>query len=665
MSPDIRPLAAPAQPANLTAQALDATSIQLTWDAVAGADGYTVYRSLTPDGTFTEVNNSATNTYTDEGLLPNTVYYYKVAAYTGSDYSPETGPVNATTQRAVPSVPTQLAAQALSSTSIRLTWQAAADATGYRVYRSDTEAGAYTQIGTSQTTDYSDTGLNPNTAYFYRVAAYNDVGESAQAGPASATTLADAPVAPTQLEAKALSSSSVQLTWTAVADADGYRVYRGSAAGGPFSQVGTTQAAVLTYTDTGLSPNTTYYYKVAAYNTTGESAQAGPASATTLADPPVAPTQLAAQALSASSIRLSWNAVTGATGYRVYRSATSAGTYTQVGTAQGTGFTDTGLSPNTTYYYKVAAYNTAGESAQAGPASATTLADPPVAPTQLAAQALSASSIRLSWNAVAGATGYRVYRSATADGVYTEIGTTMGTSYTDVGLKANTVYFYRVAAYNAAGTSQQVGPVSAVTHSLPAPQNVTARPLSSTEIRVRWDALAGADGYTVYRSMTFNGPFTPLVSTQDVSHTDGGLRPDTQYVYKVAGIWNGTTGAQSNAAVATTLGQIPVPDYLQAEATGSHCIRICWNAAAGVDGYYLYRSLSAAGPYQWIGSSCCATYLDTCLKPATPYFYTVVAYQGCRVGQQAGPVSATTDGPSCCPCCRCNPCCCGRGRNGR
>jgi fibronectin type 3 domain-containing protein len=84
------------------------------------------------------------------------------------------------------------------------------------------------------------------------------------------------------------------------------------------------------------------------------------------------PSNIIASAESSSSIRLSWPPISGATGYRIYRSLSRSGTYTRVGTITSTSFTNTGLASNTTYYYKVSAYNNAGESAQSSMVSART-----------------------------------------------------------------------------------------------------------------------------------------------------------------------------------------------------------------------------------------------------------------------------------------------------
>src|SRR5437773_756947 len=117
--------------------------------------------------------------------------------------------------------------------------------------------------------------------------------------------------------------------------------------------------------------------------------------------PPTVPTGLTATAVSSSQINLSWAASfdsVGVTGYRVYRGGT------QIATTSTTSFTNTGLSPSTTYTYAVAAFNAAGNlSAQSGPASATTPAapdtTPPSVPTRPTANGPSATQINPTWAA--------------------------------------------------------------------------------------------------------------------------------------------------------------------------------------------------------------------------------------------------------------------------
>jgi len=211
---------------------------------------------------------------------------------------------------------------------------------------------------------------------------------TAGSGGGSCTT---APGAPGGLAATAASSSSINVSWSAVTppancSMSSYNVYRSTTNGftpSSSNQVGSTSGT--TFTDTGLTASTTYYYKVEAVDAAGSSAASAQASATTPSGggctaAPSAPSGLTATAASSSSINLSWGAVTppsncSISSYTVYRSTTNGFTPSssnQVGSTSGTTFTDTGLTASTTYYYKVEAVDAAGSSAASAQASATT-----------------------------------------------------------------------------------------------------------------------------------------------------------------------------------------------------------------------------------------------------------------------------------------------------
>jgi len=258
------------------------------------------------------------------------------------------------------------------------------------------------------------------------------------------------PDPPQGVSATSDSVSSIIITWGSVSGASGYNIYRSKAISEVFNKIGSSSSTV--YTDTGLSSGTTYYYRVSGYTKQGEGSQSYYTYATTKFG---APTGVTATAASSTSITVSWGAVSNATGYLIYRSDSSSGTYTQVGNSTGTSYTNTGLSPGTTYYYKVAVSNSVVTGLQSSSVSATTKLDAPTAPTGVTATAASSSSITVSWGAVLNATGYRIYRSDSSSGTYTQVGNSTGTSYTNTGLSPNTYYYYKVTAYNKDGESSQ------------------------------------------------------------------------------------------------------------------------------------------------------------------------------------------------------------------
>jgi fibronectin type 3 domain-containing protein len=175
-----------------------------------------------------------------------------------------------------------------------------------------------------------------------------------------------APSTPTGLTATA-GNLQVSLTWNASAGASTYKVKRGSASGGPYTTIATPSAA--SYTNTGLTNGTPYYYVVSAVNTVGESGNSTQVSATPVPAPST-PTGLTATAGN-QQVSLTWNASTGATTYNVKRGAASGGPYTTIATPSTASYTNTGLTNGTPYYYVVSAVNTSGESANSTQASAT------------------------------------------------------------------------------------------------------------------------------------------------------------------------------------------------------------------------------------------------------------------------------------------------------
>ncbi len=186
-----------------------------------------------------------------------------------------------------PGIPTAVTASAVSSTRISIGWTDVAVETGYRVERSADGATDWRQLGTTPggTTTYDDPGLQQGTTYFYRVIAMNAIGESAPSDVASATTGTD-PASPTTVTATPLDSSSIALTWADVLSETGYRVERSADGVGGWVVLTTTGQDVTSYTDAGLLPGTTYYYRVFATNAGGDSLSSDVVSATTNADAP-------------------------------------------------------------------------------------------------------------------------------------------------------------------------------------------------------------------------------------------------------------------------------------------------------------------------------------------------------------------------------------------
>jgi chitodextrinase len=275
---------APSVPSGLTATAVSPAQINLSWAASTdnvGVSGYRVYRAGTLLATL-----GAVTSYQSTGLAPSTTYSYTVQAVDAAgNASAQSASASATTQAAsdtiAPSVPTGLAAAAVSSTQINLSWAASTDnvgVSGYRVYRAGTLLATLGAV-----TSYQSTGLAPSTTYSYTVQAVDAAGNaSAQSTSASATTQAAsdtiAPSVPTGLRAKVVSQTRASLTWAASTDnvgVTGYRVY--------LNDVALATTTTRSFTHSGLTAGTTYNYRVSAFDAAGnESAWTDPVSVKTL-----------------------------------------------------------------------------------------------------------------------------------------------------------------------------------------------------------------------------------------------------------------------------------------------------------------------------------------------------------------------------------------------
>jgi fibronectin type 3 domain-containing protein len=252
---------------------------------------------------------------------------------------------------------------------VSLSWSASVGATGYNAKRATVSGGPYVTVACPTTaTSYTDTGLNNGTTYYYVVSASftggpDAGGESADSSQASATPLPSAPSPPTGLNATP-GSGQAALSWTASSGATSYRVKRASVSGGPYTTIASPTST--SYTDSGLTNGTTYYYVVSAVNSGGESGNSSQVSAVPQANPPSAPTGLTANSNKPRQIALLWtqSPTPSITQNRIYR-RTSGGSYPSTPLATivpATSYKDNGLPRGAAFCYVVTAVTSAGES---------------------------------------------------------------------------------------------------------------------------------------------------------------------------------------------------------------------------------------------------------------------------------------------------------------
>ncbi len=278
--------------------------------------------------------------------------------------------------------PLSPAAASASYNSVRVSWRAspaAPNISGYEIWRSTSPSSGFVLAGTvsNAALSFTSTGLATNTAYYFKMRAFDLAGSTRICGPYSAVTAAARPLpsAPATCTASSSAYNSIKIAWSAVAGASGYSVYRASSSTGTYALVTSTTAT--SYLNTGLSTGASYYYKVRAYRSVGGVKVYGAYSAAAQAKPALAiPASVRAVRASSSSIKVTWGKVAGASGYELWRSASSTGTYALVRTTSSLYFTNTSLSAGKWYYYKARAYRVFSGKKVYGPFSGITSAKP-------------------------------------------------------------------------------------------------------------------------------------------------------------------------------------------------------------------------------------------------------------------------------------------------
>jgi PKD repeat protein len=345
--------------------------------------------------------------------------------------------------------------------------------------------------------------------------------------------LADvAPNAPSNLVVAVVSSSQIDLSWTDNSDNElQFKIERKTGSSGTWAQIGTVDANTTSFSNTGLSQNTTYYYRVRASNQAGNSGYSNEANGTTPYATPGAPSGLTATPISSSKIRINWTDNSNIeTGFKVERKTGSSGTWSQIAIvgANITTYTNSSLSQNTTYFYRVRAYNNTVNSAYSNEASATTPYATPAAPSNLTATAVSTSQIDLTWTDNSGVeTGVKIERKTGSSGTWAQIATVGAnvTAYSNNGLTHGTTYYYRVRAYNVNVNSVYSNETYATTlvATLEAPGSLTASPVSVTGIELQWvDNSTEESGFQVERKTEVESEWNEIaqVPANSTSYTD-------------------------------------------------------------------------------------------------------------------------------------------------
>jgi len=444
-------------------------------------------------------------------------------------------------------------------------------------------------------------------------------------------TVKAAPSLPTTVTVVSAGYNSLNVSWNATDLAEGYEIYRATSATGTYTKV--TETTALSYLNTGLSFNVTYYYKVKPFFIVAEVRIPGTLSAYGSAKTSLlALTNVAAVSYAYNANRISWDAATGASGYEIYRPVGTATTITDVASATTAYYVNTGLYTNTRYNYKVRPYRYVSTTRIYGPFSSVVSSIPvPSAPKSPTAVSSGYNSLSVTYLAVSGASGYEVSTSLSEGGTYTLLPLTTATTVTVPNLATNVAVYVRIRAYRNVGTTKVYGPYSTVVYGTPIPSTpvVTVTSIAYDSLRITWPAISGASGYDIYRFNTSTSTYDLVESTTLLTFVDDELTSGITYTYQVKAYRNvDSTKVESNASAAVSGKPIPTTvTGFKVTLPGINFIDLAWNTINGATGYEVLRSTSSTGTYGVVGTITDATtFKNTGLSFNVTYYYKVRAY---------------------------------------
>ena len=318
-------------------------------------------------------------------------------------------------------------------------------------------------------------------------------------------------------------------------------------------------------------------------------------------------------------IKISWNKVDGAYGYRLYYKPVSGG-WKRFKDTTATSFTDSGVVPNKTETYTIRCIDKNGNTISGFNSTGWSKKYTPAAPT-VSKLDITKDGIKLSWNKIAGVYGYRLYYK-TSSGGWKRFKDTTATSFTDSGVSPNRTETYTIrcidkngntiSGFNSTGWSKKYTPVA---------PTISKLDITTGGIKISWNKIAGVYGYRLYYK-TSSGGWKRFKDTTATSFTDSGVSPNRTETYTIRCIdKNGNTISSFNSNGWSKKYTPAAPTISKLDNT-SGGIKLSWNKIAGVYGYRLYYKTSSGG-WKRFKDTTATSFTDSGVSPNRTETYTI------------------------------------------
>lgn len=433
-------------PGGVSCTSRTSSTVTLSWNRNSSAAGYIIERKVNGNWSETaKLTSNETVSYKLSGLTPGVTNNLRIKSYNGSLNSQYTY-IDIDT---LPSDVTGFRRTDRTSGTVTLSWNKNTSATGYYIERYNN--GKWTQIAkitNNSTISYKATGLPASTTCKFRIRAYKNNNNATGYSGYATVAVNTLPVNVGNFRCTGRTKNTVTLSWNLNSSAGGYIIQQYKS--GKWVQLAKlTNGSVTSYKVSGLTPATSYSFRIQAYKTIGvNTVYSGYTSHSTLSSP----TNVSGFACTArryNSITLGWNRNSSATGYKIEQY--KGGKWVQIAqikSNQTVSCTVSGLNSSTSYSFRIRAYKTSGSTtAHSGYTTYNTLTSPTNV-TSLKASKRTSSTVTLGWSKNSTATGYKIEQYKGGKWVQiAQITSNNTTSYAVSKLSRNTSYSFRIRAY--------------------------------------------------------------------------------------------------------------------------------------------------------------------------------------------------------------------------
>lgn len=440
------------------------------------------------------------------------------------------------------------------------------------------------------------------------------------------------------LDASASGTTTATAKWTALKGANGYQV--DYAVNSSFTSSKTSTNTDKTSVSISKLPSgATRYIRVRAYvlDSAGEKVYGSYSTSVTFKLKPAAP-KITKLAGGAGKITITWEDVSGESGYQVYMATSQNGTYSKIASplVNATSYTATSLKSASTYYFKVRAYNKSATATQYSSFSAVSYASTSPSAPAISKITGGTKAVTLNWKDVSGENGYQIYMSTSQNGTYSKVATAKAnaTSYTVKDLSAAKTYYFKIRSYRTVNSVTAYSSFSSIKSAAtrtatPAISSVTG---GSGKATVKWKAVTGASGYVVYMATSSGGTYKNIgsVKSSTTSLTKTGLSAAKNYYFKVRAYRSaGGANVYSSYSSYKWCGTATATTSITKITAGAKKVSLQWKNVSGESGYQVYMATSKNGTYSKVATpkTNATSYTKSGLTKGKTYYFKVRTYR--------------------------------------